>query len=187
MDPGLVIRAQRGDLEAFANLAAPLYARLHRLAASIMGDAAQAEDATQQAMLDVWRHLPQLRDPARFEAWCYRALTNACRSEGRRHTRWLRNTVAGAQPDRPAPDALDAVADRDLLEQGFSRLSAEHATIICLRYYADLTHEQMAEVLDIPVSTVRSRLHRAMQALRAALDSDARSRTQPEPTTEVAP
>ena len=61
----LVLRAQKGDVTAFAWLAEPLYPRLHRVAYSIMGDLGAAEDATQQAMVRVWRNLPQLRDPER--------------------------------------------------------------------------------------------------------------------------
>src|SRR6187551_3309046 len=84
MDTDIVVRAQRGDRVAFAILAEPLYARLHRVAFSILGDPHLAEDATQQAMLRVWRDLPRLRDPERLEAWAYRTLVNTCRSEARR-------------------------------------------------------------------------------------------------------
>jgi RNA polymerase sigma-70 factor, ECF subfamily len=78
MDTTLVVRAQKGDEQAFASLALPLGNRLHALAHRILRDIDLAEDATQQALLSVWRDLPQLRDPARFEAWSYRLLVRAC-------------------------------------------------------------------------------------------------------------
>lgn len=174
MDTGLVVRAKQGDAHAFNQLAVHLYPRLHRIAASIVGDAQVAQDATQQAMLDVWRKLPQLRDPSRFEAWCYRALTNACRSEGRRRQRWGRDASGPWAVEPAIPDATRVVEQRDLLQRGFERLSVEHRTILVLRYYADMTQEQVGEVLDLPIGTVRSRLSRAIRSLQAALDAEAR-------------
>ena len=69
MDTDLVVRAQGGDQGAFASLATASYGRLHRVAQNILSDLQLAEDATQQAMLEMWRSLPRLRDPERFEAW----------------------------------------------------------------------------------------------------------------------
>ncbi len=78
MDTDLVTRAQRGDEEAFASLAVAAGDRLHAVAHRILRDLDLAEDATQQALLAIWRDLPQLRDPARFDAWSYRLLVRAC-------------------------------------------------------------------------------------------------------------
>ena len=72
MDVDLIGRAQRGDEEAFASLAVATGDRLHAVAHRILRDTDLAEDATQQALLTIWRDLPQLRDPSRFEAWSYR-------------------------------------------------------------------------------------------------------------------
>jgi Sigma-70 region 2 len=82
MDITLVVRAQHGDEEAFASLAVGLGDRLHAVAHRILRDTDLAEDATQQALLAIWRSLPQLRDPTRFDAWSYRLLVNACYLEG---------------------------------------------------------------------------------------------------------
>ena len=84
MDTDLVTRAQHGDEEAFASLAVAAGDRLHAVAHRILRDIDLAEDATQQALLAIWRDLPQLRDPARFDAWSYRLLVRACYAEGRR-------------------------------------------------------------------------------------------------------
>ena len=91
MDTDLVIRAQHGDEEAFASLAVAAGDRLHAVAHRILRDIDLAEDATQQALLTVWRDLPQLRDPARFDAWSYRLLVRACYAEARRTRRWSPN------------------------------------------------------------------------------------------------
>lgn len=171
----LVERAQKGDLTAFSWLAEPLYPRLHRIAYSIMGDFGAAEDATQQAMLNVWRKLPQLRDPEKFESWCYRALTNACRSEWRRRKHWQREIIGTDLPDAPAPDQMARVDDHDQLERALEHLSLEHRTVLVLFHYAGLSHERIAETEGIAVGTARSRLHRASVELRAALEAGARA------------
>ena len=91
MDTDLVIRAQRGDKEAYAILAGGFADRFLAVARRILRDLDIAEDATQQALLTIWRDLPQLRDPARFEAWSYRLLVRACYAEGRKERRWAPN------------------------------------------------------------------------------------------------
>ena len=87
MDTDLVTRAQHSDEDAFASLAVAVGDRLHAIAHRILRDLDLAEDATQQALLAIWRDLPQLRDPAAFEAWSYRLLVRACYAEGRRTPR----------------------------------------------------------------------------------------------------
>jgi RNA polymerase sigma-70 factor (ECF subfamily) len=174
MDERLVLLAQRGDEQAFASLAVPLGNRLHAVAHRILRDIDLAEDATQQALLAIWRDLPQLRDPVHFEAWSYRLLVRACYAEGRKRRRGSPN-VRLLPTDGPAgPDGLGSVHDRDQLERGFQRLSTEHRAVVVLHHYLDLTIDEVARTLGIPVGTVRSRLHFAMRGLRAALEADAR-------------
>jgi RNA polymerase sigma-70 factor (ECF subfamily) len=174
MDTSLVIRAQNGDEEAFASLAVAVGDRLHAVAHRILRDTNLAEDATQQALLAIWRTLPQLRDPARFDAWSYRLLVNACYAEGRRSQRWSPNLRLMPASEPVAAEGLGSVADRDQLERGFRRLSIEHRAVVVLHHYVELTLDEVAETLGVPVGTVRSRLHNAMRGLRAALDADAR-------------
>ena len=183
----LVVRAQKGDLTAFAWLAEPLYPRLNRIAYSIMGDVGAAEDATQQAMVRVWRNLPQLRDPERFESWCFQSLVNECRNEWRRRKRWRCDSAGGVMPERAAPDQFSVVDDREQLDRAFERLSLEHRTVLVLFHYADMSHERIAEALGVAEGTARSRLHRAHEALRSALEADARPATPEHTAREVAP
>lgn len=174
MDAELIGRAQRGDEEAFASLAVAVGDRLHRVAHRILRDTALAEDATQQALLAIWRDLPQLRDPARFDAWSYRLLVRACASEGGRASRWLPNLRLLPAHEPEVADGAGLVVDRDQLERGFRRLSIDHRAVVVLHHYLDLPLDEVAETLGVPVGTVRSRLLHAMRGLRAALEADAR-------------
>jgi RNA polymerase sigma-70 factor, ECF subfamily len=181
MDTDLVTRAQHGDEEAFASLAVAVGDRLHAVAHRILRDIDLAEDATQQALLAIWRDLPQLRDPARFDAWSYRLLVRACYAEGRRSRQWTPNMRLLPADEPMQADGSSTVIDRDQLERGFRRLSIDHRAVVVLHHYLDWPLDRVAEALDIPAGTVRSRLHHAMRGLRAALDADARS-----PAREVA-
>jgi RNA polymerase sigma-70 factor (ECF subfamily) len=174
MHTDFVIRAQRGDKEAYGLLAAGFADRFLAVARRILRDFDLAEDATQQALLSIWRDLPQLRDPARFEAWSYRLLVRACYAEGRKQRRWAPNLRLLPADEPTVADGLDSVVDRDQLERGFRRLSIDHRTVVVLRHYLDLPIERVADIAGIPIGTANSRLHHAMRGLRAALDADAR-------------
>ena len=166
----LVERAQQGDPEAFDRLTELVMDRLYAVAYRILRHTQGAEDATQQALVAIWRQLPQLRDPDRFEAWSYRLLVNAAYAEHRRN----RPTADAELPETKSDDPYLAVEYRDQLERGFRRLSAEQRAVLVLQHYLNYSHEQMADVLGVPVGTVRSRLHGARSAMRAALEADAR-------------
>jgi len=174
MDTELVVRAQHGDEGAFASLAVAVGDRLHAVAHRILRDIDLAEDATQQALLSIWRDLPQLRDPARFEAWSYRLLVRACYAESRKARRWGPNIRLLPDTASVASDELRQVVDRDQLERGFRRLSIDHRAVVVMHHYLDLTLAEIADSLDVPEGTVRSRLHYAMRGLRAAMAADAR-------------
>ena len=175
MDTELVIRAQRGDREAYGVLVTRVTARFVAVARRILRDADLAEDATQQALVSAWQNLPKLRDPARFEAWAYRLLVRACYAEGKKERRWAPN-LRLLPADEPATkdwDGLGSVIDRDQLESAFRHLSVQHRAVVVLHHYLDLPLDRVADLLDIPVGTVYSRLHYATRKLRVALDADA--------------
>ena len=174
MDPELVIRAQRGDQAAFAEIASATYGRMHSLAYGILRDRPNAEDAVQQAMLEAWRSLPKLRDPARFEAWTYRLTVNACYAESKRAKRWLPNMAVDPLREPVAPDEFGPVADREILDRGFRQLSVDQRAVLVLRHLVGLPLEEVARTLDIPTGTARSRLYRALQMMRASVDADTR-------------
>jgi RNA polymerase sigma-70 factor (ECF subfamily) len=169
----LVERAMRGDRNAFGELAPTLGDRLYSVAHRILRDRELAGDVTQQALVKVWQDLPTLRDAARFDAWSYRLIVNACYDELRRRRR-EGPSLTLLETDATLPDTQLTVADRDQLERGFRRLSAEHRAVVILTYYLDYSMPEVAEALGVPLGTVRSRLHYARRALRAALDADRR-------------
>lgn len=169
LDVLTVERARDGETDAFEMLVAGQRGRLLRVASAILRDPYLAEDALQQALLDMWRGLGGLREADRFEAWSTRILVRECRREARRRSRW---PTDGHSPSADIPQAVDdygIVAQRDLLEHGFQRLSADHRAVIVLHHLHDLPLPAVATALGIPVGTARSRYSRAMRALRAAL------------------
>jgi len=169
-----VVRAQGGDKAAFTQLAGEIGDRLFALAYRILRDADVAEDAAQQAIISIWRQLPGLRDPDRFDAWAHRVLVRSCYREMRRARRHdVERPLQGDVGEGVADPAI-TVADREQLERGFQRLPAEQRTAIVLQHYLGYTLPQIAEILDIPVGTVSSRLHAARRTMRAALEADRR-------------
>jgi len=174
VDTDLVQRAQHGDREAFGLLAADIATRFLAVSRRILRDLDLAEDATQQALVAIWRDLPQLRDPARFDAWSYRLLVHACYAEGRRSRQWSPNLRILPADESVVSGGVDTIIHRDELERAIRRLSVDHRTVLVLHHYADIPAERVAQILDVPVGTVYSRLHHAMRGMRAALDADER-------------
>lgn len=169
MDRALVERAQQGDREAYDRLAQEVAGRLYRVAHRIVRDGDQADDAVQQTLVAIWRELPRLRDPERFDAWTYRLLVRFCLAESRRLRR-LGTTVVDIH--EAVPDGRDAMAGvvlHDELARAFRTLSLEHRTVLVLRHYAGLSLAEIAEATGVPYGTVSSRLHHATQAMRAQL------------------
>jgi RNA polymerase sigma-70 factor, ECF subfamily len=170
----LVERARHGDREAFGVLAAGAVDRLYGIARLILRDTELAEDATQEALVRAWRDLPTLRDVERFDAWLYRLIVRASADVGRHRRKWgAEITVLSTEPSEP--DRTSALADRDLLERGLRRLTDGQQAILILHFYIGLSPSEAAEALDIPVGTAKSRLHYAIDALRAAIAADDRS------------
>lgn len=180
MDTDVVVRAQGGDQAAFAQLATEGGRRMNALAVGILRDRDLAEDAVQQALLGIWRDLPQLRDPAKYESWSYKLLVRACYSEARKRRRRMAEVFGVMTREPVAADDIGSVADRDQLGRGFARLSLDHRAVVVMHHYLDMPLEAVATTLGIPAGTARSRFHRAMASLRAALESD--NRPPPPPT-----
>lgn len=143
----------------------------YRTAAYVLGDRGEAEDAVQEALVLAWRAWPRLRDRTRFEAWFDRILVNVCyeRLRGRK-----RAPHEALSPDTAVADTdpfASAIA-RDALGQALRGLTAEQRIVVVLRYWRDLSIEEIAERVRIPSGTVRSRLHYALRALRSELDDE---------------
>jgi RNA polymerase sigma-70 factor (ECF subfamily) len=175
VDRDLVEAAQGGDQAAFVDLVKSRGDRLYAIAYRILRDVDRAEDALQDALVIAWRDLPDLRDPDRFNAWVHRLLTNVCIADAGRERRRVANLHVLPFDDPTAPDDLLTLADRDQLDRGFRRLNADERAILVLRHYVGYEPTEIAELLGLSAGTIRSRLHHAHRAMRAALDADARS------------
>ena len=169
----LVRDAQGGDRDAFAELMRLEGGRLYALAYRILRDPHLAQDAFQEASLAAWRRLPALRDVDRFEAWIHRILVHACYDESQRTRHWTANVRALPDEGPSTPDGTSTVIDRDELERAFRRLSMEQRAVFVLHHYLGLPLVEVAELLEIPAGTARSRLHYAIAGLRDALTVDA--------------
>ena len=176
MDRSLIERAQLGDREAFAQLVAESSDRLYAVALRILRDPATASDALQAALVAMWRDLPTLRNAERFEAWSYRVTARACQRELRnsRH----RSARELFETDEVVGDEQGSLTLRDELEWAFRRLSADQRAVLVLMYYRDLSVAEIAATLEISEGTVKSRLHYARAAMRAAVEADRRTSIQ---------
>jgi RNA polymerase sigma-70 factor (ECF subfamily) len=169
MRTGLVERAREGDHAAFTELIAVDGDRCYAIAYRILRDTERAQDAVQVAYLQAWRELRNLRDPDRFGVWLYRLLVNACYEESRRHRRWSIH-IRELPVDGPGvADTTLTIDDRDALDRAFERLTPEHRVVVVLHHYVGLPLAEIADVVGVPLGTVKSRLHYALRILRAAL------------------
>ena len=176
-DHSLADRARNGDLDAFEELMHARIDAIYRLSYAIVGDEADARDSTQETFIAAWRRIRGLRDPDRFDAWLQRIAVNAARmtlrARGRRRVREIPSgdiARLSAMSDRSQPERSDA----DLLGSALGRLPVDQRAILVLHHLEGQGIAEMAEVLEIPVGTVKSRLHSARQALQAALGAEDR-------------
>jgi RNA polymerase sigma-70 factor (ECF subfamily) len=154
----------------FRHLAEQRLEAAYRLACAILGNPAEAQDATHDAFVQAWQKWSTLRDPGSIDAWFDRIVVNTCRNRLKRSGRWrvadLTDEVAAA-----TGDPMGQVLDREVLSAALETLSPEHQVVVALRYYRDLTTTQIAQQLGLRHGTVRSRLHYAAQRLHETLDN----------------
>ena len=144
--------------------------RSYRFAGLMLGDAQEAEDATQDALLRAWRSASSLRDPAGFQAWFDRILINVCRDRLRRRglVRFIPVDDAGSFP--AVGDPFRNLVQRDEILRAMAALDDDHRLVLVPHYWADLTLEDVAERVGWPIGTVKSRLHRGLATMRTRLD-----------------
>lgn len=174
MARALVEAAKRGDHSAFEALMVGRVDRLFTVARLVLRDVELAQDAVQETLIRTWQQLPRLREADKFDAWVHRLLINSCADQSRSRRRTLRR-IHLTRVEPSASDNSSNTADRDQLERGFRRLKPEHRVAMILRYYADYSAEEIAEILGIPIGTAKSRIHYATEAMRAALEADSRA------------
>jgi RNA polymerase sigma-70 factor (ECF subfamily) len=168
-DGTLVAAAQAGDRDALETLLRRHHDRLAALCRRVCGNDADAADATQEALMAVVRGLPRYDGRAAFGTWAYRVATNACLDELRRRTRrptpgldHLPEPISGADPAEAVAAAID-------VDAALATLSPEFRAAVVLRDLCALDYAEIAEVLGVPVGTVRSRIARGRAAVAAHL------------------
>jgi RNA polymerase sigma-70 factor (ECF subfamily) len=173
---GIIKRARDGDRAAFEALVGPRVDGLFRTAWAILGNEADARDATQEACLSAWQHLPRLRDIDSFDAWLGRILLNSCRMLLRRRRHRVGEITIPDDFDRPStgPAATDSVGEVELISRAFDRLDPAARSLLVLHHLRHEPVERIAATLAIPVGTVKWRLHAARQALERALEGERR-------------
>src|SRR5690349_5847389 len=169
MDRELLVRARAGDREAFEQIVLAKGEPLFRTALAILGNEADARDATQEAFINAWRGVAFLKDLDRFDAWMGRILINECRQSLRKrgHVREVQlETETNA--DVMATDSTQgATADFDA---AFNRLTFDQRAMLVLHHLHGYGVDEMAAWLGIPAGTVKWQLSRARRALAAQLD-----------------
>jgi RNA polymerase sigma-70 factor (ECF subfamily) len=166
--PGRVPDTRLRDA-AFVRLADDHLDKAYRLARAILRDPAEAQDATHDAFVQAWRKWETLRDQSKFEPWFDRILVNTCRNRLRSTRRTA--TDISAEVALATGDHTGSVEDRDVIGVAIAALSPDHQVVVALRYYRDLTVEDIARRLGVPSGTVQSRLHYALKRLHDAIDA----------------
>jgi len=182
-DAELVLRVQQGDKRAFELLVAKYQRRVERLISRLIRDPAEVEDVAQEAFIKAYRALPQFRGESAFYTWLYRIAVNTAKnflvSQGRR-PRPLADTAA--EEDGESFDAADVVEDintpdavlhsrqvAETVNAAIEALPPDLRTALTLREIEGLTYEEIAEAMDCPIGTVRSRIFRAREAIAERL------------------
>lgn len=169
----LVEQARRGDRAAYEAIVRREVETVYRTARAILGNDADADDATQETLIGAWRRLSSLRDPDRFDAWLGRITVNACRMALRRRRSGalveLQTTPAAEPADASASGFDNRAVNADAFDRAFDRLPVEQRSILVLHHRDELPVAEVAARLGIPEGTVKSRLHAARSALQRAL------------------
>jgi len=182
LDPVDIARALTGDKDALANLVRRHWGRVFGFLVRLSGDYHLAQDLTQETFYRMWRALPQMQPTTPLTVWLYRTAHNAFVDHSRS---WYNRRVvldaveceSGRDPD-PVLSLVERRFERNRALDLLAGLSPEHRAVLTLRFYEDLSVEEIAETLEVPVGTVKSRLHYAFRRLRERLlaqETDLRS------------
>ncbi|MFO7172271.1 MAG: sigma-70 family RNA polymerase sigma factor [Bacillota bacterium] len=178
----LVERARQGDVDAFEALIVQYERKVYNLAYRLTGNPEDASDLAQEAFVRVYQSLGDFRGDSSFATWLYRIVANACRDELRRRQRQrtvsLEVTVENEDGEMvrqyadegEGPDqALERVELQRLVRETLATLDEDHRQILILRDFQDLSYQDIAELLNLSLGTVKSRINRARNALKEKL------------------
>lgn len=171
----LVMRAQRGEQDAFRVLVERYQKLVYTLALRMLNVPADAEDAAQEAFLSAWKALPRFRMDAKFSTWLYRLTVNAATDVLRRRRKEpdslddAERLVQAADSTDTPEEAAQRAERRAMVRRAIAALSENHRQILLLREVTGLSYEEIAAALELSPGTVRSRLARARKELREEL------------------
>lgn len=162
---------QRVTATTFADLAVPLFDQLYNFARWLTHDAAEAEDLVQETYVKALRGFSGFQAGTNFRAWIFRILRNAfLNSRAGLKMSALDESIEEPASEAPSPEAtLVAHANREAVRDALSELAVPHREILLLCEVEEMSYEEIAQVLAIPIGTVMSRLYRARKALRGIL------------------
>lgn len=161
--------------EAFLDLAERHLDASYRLARAILRDPVEAEDATHDAFVTAWTKFATLREASRFEGWFSRILINTCRNRLARTNRRRTQDQAAELP--ASGDAFTQTDDREVIGAALAQLTPDHRVVVALRFYRDMSVDQIASHLGVRPGTIHSRLHYALKRLAALIDTADATRT----------
>lgn len=164
IDDLVLARAQKGDAGALDTVLRHHYDAIRSICHRIVINSADADDATQMALISVARALPSFDRRSSLSTWIYRIATNAALDELRRISRRAVPTQDSAM-ERAQPDSTSEIDTQMLITQALRGVAAEYRVVLVLRHVADLDYEEIASILEIPIGTVRSRLARGRTQL----------------------
>jgi RNA polymerase sigma-70 factor (ECF subfamily) len=180
-DAECVRRLQQGETEAFEILVRRHQKAIFNLVYRMLGDYEEAAEITQEVFVSAYRAIGRFRGEANFSTWLYRIALNHASTRRKGMASWRQRTVPIETVEPLCDRHLDPaeIVERkeiqDRVQRALNCLESADAMIILLKDLQDVPYEEIARVLEIPIGTVKSRLHRARQALKARLKRDSNS------------
>jgi RNA polymerase sigma-70 factor, ECF subfamily len=176
-DPQLVKASQRGDQDAFALLVQRHQRRVFNLSVRMVQDYEDASEVTQEAFLAAWQGLPSFRGEARFATWLYRIAYHCClrQLEQRKRGRDLQAVIQAEQilDEMNKEQRVEGILERRdlqaIVREQMEQLPANYRVVLILRHLQEMTYEEMAAVLSMPVGTIKTHLFRARHLLKERL------------------
>lgn len=167
----LIRRARGGDQVAFSELVTRYKGRVYRYAAGMLGDRSDAEDVTQEAFVKAYFSLGALEHDYAFTSWLFRIVSNLCKDYLRKRGK-TRNAEA-PPPDETVPDPSGSdLIGKLSLDEALGRLSVDHREVLLLHDVQGFRYDEIAELVHVPLGTVKSRLFAARMALRNELKEE---------------
>lgn len=181
----IIRQAQAGDRDAFAQIVLTQQHYVYSIAMSVLKNPEDAADLTQDAFIRLYRALPQYNGESRFTTWLYRLVVNLGRDELRRRGRQVQIVLPSSSEDEIDPmlgvadddrwsdpaQALDSRELRDQVRQALGQLEEHYRLVLTLYYFDDMKYADIAEVLDMPLNTVKSHIRRGKERLAALLEA----------------